>query len=60
MIGGYPGCCFSYLNTVYAYNETTDSWSARAPMPTRREATAVAAAADGRIYVVGGNGNGPT
>jgi len=53
------GLLLHYLTTVYAYNPSTGSWTARVPMPTPRETPAVALAADGKIYIVGGNGSGP-
>jgi len=42
-----------YTAAVHAYDPTTRRWTARAPMPTARSATA-AAVIDGRIYVAGG------
>jgi len=46
------------LNDSWEYNPADDSWKALAPMPTRRNA-ASAAAAGGKIYVIGGNGVAP-
>lgn len=60
LFGGYPGCCFSYLNAVRAYDPITDTWTSRASMPTAREGSAAALAPNGKIYVLGGNGNGDT
>lgn len=42
------------LSTVEAYDPATDTWSARAPMPTHRHALAATRGPDGRIYAVGG------
>jgi N-acetylneuraminic acid mutarotase len=42
------------LQTVFAYNPVTDSWSTRAPMPTARGSHGVAAI-NGILYAVGGN-----
>ncbi len=43
------------LNTVEAYNPSTDSWSTLAPMPTpRRYAAAAAWGGTNKIYVLGG------
>lgn len=43
----------SRSNIVEEYNPSTDTWVARAPMPTRRS-WAAAATVNARIYVVGG------
>jgi hypothetical protein len=40
--------------TVEAYDPFTDTWIARAPMPTARDSLAVVRANDGRIYALGG------
>ena len=45
------------LNTVEAYNPTTDTWALRRPMPTARESVAVGVI-NGKLYAVGGNANG--
>jgi hypothetical protein len=42
------------LRTVEEYDPATDAWRARAPMSVPRERLAAAAAADGRVYAVGG------
>ncbi len=42
------------LNTVFAYNLVTDTWSTRVPMPTARAAHGVAAI-NGILYAVGGS-----
>jgi hypothetical protein len=42
------------LSTVEAYDPATDTWAARAPMPTHRHALAATLGPDGRIYAVGG------
>lgn len=41
------------INNAWRYDPTDDTWTALAPMPTSRGAAA-AAAANGKIYVVGG------
>lgn len=46
--GGGP-----FVDTTYAYDPATDSWSERASMPTARSGIA-AAVVDGKIYVAGG------
>jgi len=49
----------SYVNLMEAYDTATNSWSARAPMPTARNA-ARAGVWNGKVYVVGGStGCGP-
>jgi N-acetylneuraminic acid mutarotase len=53
VIGGAERATFNALQTVYAYNPVTDTWSEKKPMPTPRRFLA-AAAVDGIIYVVGG------
>jgi N-acetylneuraminic acid mutarotase len=42
------------LNDLQAYDPATDSWTAKAPMPTARRALAVAVA-NGKLYAIGGN-----
>ena len=42
-----------YLNSVYAFDPTTQTWTEKAPMPTSRSGGA-AAVLDGKIYVAGG------
>ncbi len=41
------------INNAWRYDPATDTWTALAPMPTKRGAAA-AVAAGGRIYVIGG------
>jgi N-acetylneuraminic acid mutarotase len=59
VFGGYPGCCGSYLSSSFSYDPASDTWTPIAPMPTPRESAAAAVAANGKIYVAGGNGSGP-
>src|SRR5262249_35113075 len=40
--------------TVEEYDPATDTWAARAPMPTARRGLGVAAAGNGRLYAIGG------
>jgi N-acetylneuraminic acid mutarotase len=47
--GPNPG----FLSTVEAYDPATDTWTAKAPMPTRRESFGLAAA-NGKLYAIGG------
>ena len=57
MGGGYCGA--DMLTTVEAYDPATDSWATRASMPTQRSGFGVAAAINGKIYIIGGgNSNG--
>lgn len=49
----------SSLNTVEEYDPATNTWVARASMPTARPPGTVTAANNGKIYVIGGtNGSG--
>jgi hypothetical protein len=72
-IGGYNfNTLEGYLNTLEAYNPSTNTWTcsvgdpssgcssaSMAPMPTARWALAAATGPDGRIYAIGGwNANG--
>jgi N-acetylneuraminic acid mutarotase len=45
-------------NSLFEYNPNTDTWTQRADMPTVRSETAMVAASDGKIYVIGGYNNG--
>ncbi len=49
--GGGPN--FASLNSVYAYDPSTDTWGKKADMPTLRSGS-VTAVFDDRIYVMGG------
>jgi N-acetylneuraminic acid mutarotase len=42
------------LTVVEEYDPATDSWRARAPMPTPRQRLGLAAGANGRLYAAGG------
>jgi N-acetylneuraminic acid mutarotase len=56
IIGGYSKSGLSVWNpvaTVYAYDQTTDSWTERASMPTARGALSVTEH-DGKLYAIGG------
>ena len=52
VFGGYNGS--SDLNTVQAYNPSTNTWTTEAAMPTARAYLAAAAGANGLLYVFGG------
>ncbi len=52
-----PGGGHTPVNTLEAYDTATDTWSARAPMATTR-AFPAAAAVNGILYVIGGDGAG--
>ncbi len=54
--GGYSP--FAPRNTVEAYDPSTNTWSARASMPTARHNLRAVTAADGKIYVIGGDTSG--
>jgi N-acetylneuraminic acid mutarotase len=59
-IGGRVGSCYSggWSSNVWmneAYDIATNTWATRAPMPTARSGTGIAAV-DGKIYVLGGEG----
>jgi N-acetylneuraminic acid mutarotase len=54
-IGGYnPAIKPGYLNVNEVYDPSTNSWSTKAPMATRRAYFAAAAAENGKIYAIGG------
>ncbi|HBP88452.1 MAG TPA: galactose oxidase [Nitrospiraceae bacterium] len=56
VIGGYKQSGFSVWHpvaTVYAYDPATDTWAARAPMPTPRGALAVTGH-EGKLFAIGG------
>jgi len=55
VIGGQPTARGSgpFLQDVYAYDPTSDSWEVRTPMPTWRSGSA-GTVLDGKIYVAGG------
>ena len=55
VIGGQtePGGDGPFMNTVYAFDPKSGSWSTRSPMPTAR-AGGGAVVVNGRIYVAGG------
>jgi N-acetylneuraminic acid mutarotase len=53
---GPPG--WNPVNDSWEYDPATDSWQARAPMPTTRGGS-VAAVVSGKIYVIGGAGPMP-
>ena len=52
VLGGYDGAGH-YLNTVEAYNPSTNTWAQRPPMPTARCCLG-AAAVNGVLYAIGG------
>jgi len=59
-VGGRVGSCFSNgwssnVSMTEAYDIATDTWSTRQPMPTARSGIG-AAALDGKIHVLGGEG----
>jgi N-acetylneuraminic acid mutarotase len=55
VIGGKPGYGDSspHLTTVEAYDSTTDTWTTKTDMPTRRSLSSTCVV-DGKIYVIGG------
>jgi N-acetylneuraminic acid mutarotase len=61
VFGGFGNTGFggnTSLATVEAYNPTTNTWTAKASMPTARYGEAAVLAPDGLIYVIGGNETG--
>lgn len=59
VMGGAPADLTSgvYTRAVEAYDPKTDTWTAKADMPTARAAMA-ACTLEGLVYVIGGYGNG--
>jgi N-acetylneuraminic acid mutarotase len=54
-IGGDSHCCEgSPLASVVAYDPQTDRWTSRAPLPRAIDKSAATTAANGRIYLTGG------
>ena len=55
VIGGNagPGGGWTHLNTVEAYDPSTDTWTRKADMPTGRSFSSTCVV-DGKIYVIGG------
>jgi len=55
VIGGNtgPGGGWTHLNTVEAYDPSTDTWTRKADMPTGRSFSSTCMV-DGKIYVIGG------
>ncbi len=53
-LGTPTGTYYPTLTTVEAYDPVTNTWTARAPMPTARYLLAVATGSDGKIYAIGG------
>ena len=55
VIGGQTGAggAGPFVDTVYAFDPATETWSTRAPMPTQRSGGG-ATVVDGKIYVAGG------
>jgi N-acetylneuraminic acid mutarotase len=54
-IGGSTGEQLQdFVNTVEEYDPVSDSWAARAPMPTTRRFLSATLGSDGRIYAIGG------
>lgn len=61
-IGGFGGtstpCPGVACGTVEAYDPATNTWIARASMPTSRTFLAAVAATDGKVYAIGGYDGG--
>lgn len=63
VMGGFvlpkSGCpAWQPVDNAWEYDPASDTWKALAPLPTRR-GSPVAAAVDGKIYVIGGAGMHP-
>ncbi|MBV9848563.1 MAG: hypothetical protein JO250_02630 [Armatimonadetes bacterium] len=52
--GGGEELPYGIYNDTYAYDPTTNTWSAEAPMPTGRVNFGAVTGPDGRIYMIGG------
>lgn len=48
----------NFLNTVFEYDASTDTWATKAPMPTARYSMG-AAVVKNKIYAIGGTFGGP-
>jgi len=59
VIGGNagPGGGWNHLGTVEAYDPSTDTWTRKADMPTKRSFSSTCVV-DGKIYVIGGGAPG--
>src|SRR5476649_66582 len=53
-VGGFSG---SFVNTVFAYDPLTNTWTTKSSMPTAREQLAVGVIGTS-LYAVGGQGVG--
>jgi N-acetylneuraminic acid mutarotase len=60
VVGGcaYGDCRIGTTGSLEVYDEASNSWATKAPMPTARAAMAIGAIG-GKLYVVGGNGPWP-
>ena len=52
-MGGRPAPG-ALTSSVEEYDPSTNTWATKAPMPTARQNLAAAAAANGRVYAIGG------
>jgi cytochrome c biogenesis protein CcdA len=54
-VGGVPcaGCTYGFLNTVEAYDATTNTWTTKASMPTARSELGVGVL-NNSLYAIGG------
>lgn len=57
VVGGRDGGIAGVIDTLELYDPATDSWSDGAPIPTARGGVAAAVGPDGRLHVLGGEGN---
>ncbi len=46
------------LNSLIAYDPSTNTWSEKAPMPTTAREHLTSAVVKGKLYVIGGRANG--
>jgi hypothetical protein len=56
-IGGYT-IASTYVATTYEYNELTNTWTTKAPMPSPKSSFGIAKGNNGKIYCIGGQPTG--
>ncbi len=57
VVGGRDGAIAALVDALEIYDPATDRWTTGAPIPTPRGGVAAAVGPDGRLHVLGGEGN---